>query len=107
MVREITALADKANEWIAIEKPWQVAKEQGACVLLHEISTLALNLFRILTIYLKPIMPELAARVEDFLQIKPLQWQDITTPLLNHEIKPFSPLLTRIEEKQIEQWLVK
>ncbi len=107
VVREITALADKANEWIAIEKPWQVAKEQGACVLLHEISTLALNLFRILTIYLKPIMPELAARVEDFLQIKPLQWQDITTPLLNHEIKPFSPLLTRIEEKQIEQWLVK
>lgn len=104
-VREIMALADKANEWIALEKPWQIAKEQGGCQALHEIATTSLNLFKILTIYLKPILPQLALAVENFLQIAPLQWQDIPTPLLSHTIKAFKPLMTRVEATQIADWI--
>lgn len=104
-IREITALADKANEWIAAEKPWQIAKEHGSAVALHEIATTALNLFRILIIYLKPVLPQLALSVEDFLQIKPLKWQDIHTPLLAYTVKPFTPLMTRIELTQIMDWI--
>lgn len=105
VLREVTALADKANEWIAEQKPWQMAKEHGGTVALQESATLALNLFRILIIYLKPVLPQLALAVEDFLQIAPLQWEDINTPLLNHTIKSFTPLMTRIEESQIAEWI--
>ncbi|MCD6044982.1 MAG: methionine--tRNA ligase [Gammaproteobacteria bacterium] len=105
VLREVTALADKANEWIAEKKPWQIAKEQGGSEELKEIATSALNLFRILIIYLKPVLPQLALSVESFLQIAPLQWQDINTPLLAHSIKSFTPLMTRIEEKQITEWV--
>ncbi len=104
-IREITALADKANEWIAVEKPWQIAKEQGGVLLLQEIASTALNLFRILIVYLKPILPRLAVSVENFLEIPPLKWQDIETPLLKHQIKTFSPLMTRIESTQIAEWI--
>jgi methionyl-tRNA synthetase len=105
VMREITALADRANEWIAVEKPWQIAKEHGGSEALHEIATTALNLFRILMIYLKPVLPQLALSVEDFLKIEPLKWQDIHTPLLAHTIKPFAPLMTRIEATQIADWI--
>jgi methionyl-tRNA synthetase len=105
VLREVTALADKANEWIAERKPWQMAKEHGGSEELKEVATSALNLFRILTIYLKPVLPKLALSVEDFLQIAPLQWNDINTPLLAHTIKPFTPLMTRIEENQIAEWI--
>lgn len=105
VLREVTALADKANEWIADKKPWQIAKEQGGCEELKEIATTALNLFRILIIYLKPVLPQLALSVKDFLQIAPLQWTDINTPLLSHTIKPFTPLMMRIEESQIAEWI--
>ena len=105
VLREVTALADKANEWIAEKKPWQIAKEHGGSEELKEVASLALNLFRILIIYLKPVLPKLALSVEDFLQIMPLQWGDINTPLLAHTIKPFTPLMTRIEEIQIAEWV--
>ena len=105
VLREVTALADKANEWIAERKPWQMAKEHGGSEELKEVATLALNLFRILIIYLKPVLPKLALSVEDFLQIAPLQWNDINTPLLAHTVKPFTALMTRIEENQIAEWI--
>jgi methionyl-tRNA synthetase len=105
VLREVAALADKANEWIAQKKPWQMAKEHGGSEELKEVATLALNLFRILIIYLKPVLPKLALSVEDFLKIVPLQWLDIETPLLAHTIKPFTPLMTRIEESQIVEWI--
>ncbi len=105
VLREVTALADKANEWIAEKKPWQMAKEQGGSEELKEVATLALNLFRILIIYLKPVLPQLALAVEDFLQIAPCQWADINTPLVAHTIKPFTPLMIRIEESQIAEWI--
>ncbi len=105
VLREVTALADKANEWIAEKKPWQMAKEQGGSEDLKEVATLALNLFRVLIIYLKPVLPQLALSVENFLQIEPLQWSNLNTPLLDHTIKPFTPLMIRIEESQIAEWL--
>jgi methionyl-tRNA synthetase len=63
---------------------------------------MGINLFRLLMIYLKPILPETAKHVEEFLNITPLTWQDKNTALLNHRINEFKPLITRIDPKQIE-----
>ncbi len=105
VIREVSALADKANQWIAEEKPWQIAKEEGACLRLQEISSLALELFRLLILYLKPILPRLALAVETFLRIPALEWQDAEIFLGAHEIETFQPLMKRIELADIEPWI--
>jgi methionyl-tRNA synthetase len=63
---------------------------------------MGINLFRVLMIYLKPVLPHTAQQVESFLNIPALQWQDKNTPLLNHCINPFQPMINRIDSKQIE-----
>jgi len=68
----------------------------------QDVCTLGLNLFRVLMIYLKPILPATAKQVEHFLNIAPLQWQDKNQALLNHTIREFQPLITRVDPKQIE-----
>ncbi|KOR27514.1 hypothetical protein TI05_18845 [Achromatium sp. WMS3] len=62
---------------------------------------MGLNLFRVLLGYLRPILPAIAIASEDFLQIPPLTWDALHSPLLDHTIKPFKPLLTRITPVQI------
>jgi methionyl-tRNA synthetase len=104
-VRVIMALADEANEHINETRPWELAKDESRQQRLHELCTTHLNLFRLLTLYLKPILPKLAAQVETFLNIAPLQWADAGHILLDHGINPYQHLAKRIESAQIEAML--
>jgi len=99
-VREIMALADEANRYIDDKKPWTLIKSTEHMTEAHEVCSVGLNLFRVLMTYLKPIIPTLATEVEDFLQCK-LTWEGRQKPLVNHAIKPFKPLLQRIEQQQV------
>ena len=101
-MRSIMKLADKANQYIDEKKPWQLAKEEGKMQEVHEITSLAINLFRVLMTYLKPVLPEMAEKSEAFLNVDSLNWDDMKSPLLGHRINKFKPLMTRIEDEQIE-----
>ncbi|AEI74980.1 methionyl-tRNA synthetase [Candidatus Moranella endobia PCIT] len=100
-IREIMTLADLANRYIAEQAPWVVAKQAGREVDLQAICSMGIQLFRLLMIYLKPILPSLAARVEVFLD-SPLTWRSVSIPLVSHRIRPFKVLFSRIEPSQIE-----
>jgi methionyl-tRNA synthetase len=100
-VREIMALADKANAFVDEMKPWVLARDPGQKALLHQVCTTSLNLFRLLTIYLKPVMPLLAANVEKFLNVAPFAWSDSATLLTGHVINPYQHLAARIDPKQV------
>jgi len=100
-VREIMALADRANQYIDEQAPWVVAKQPGREADLQGICTQGLNLFRLLIGWLKPILPGTAADSEAFLQVAPLTWADLAQPLLDHEIARFKPLMTRVEPAQV------
>jgi methionyl-tRNA synthetase len=104
-VREIMALADKANQYIDERKPWVVAKQEGKDAELQAICSDGLNLFRLLIGYLRPILPGTAEMAEGFLQIDPLSWEQLATPLRGHGIGKFTPLMTRVDPKQIEAML--
>jgi len=104
-VRQIMALADKANQYIAERQPWVIAKENRQSPDVQAICTTGINLFRILVIYLKPILPEIAEKVESFLKVDPLQWQDSTSLLTNHAIDKFKPLMTRVETDKVDQMI--
>ncbi|SDA55756.1 methionyl-tRNA synthetase [Pseudomonas sp. NFPP33] len=101
-MREIMALADRANAWIADKAPWALNKVEGKQAEVQEICALGINLFRQLVIMLKPVLPKLAADAEAFLNVKPQTWADLSLPLANHQFNPFNPLLTRIEPAKIE-----
>ena len=101
-MRSIMKLADKANQYIDEKKPWQLAKEEGKAQEVHEVTSLAINLFRVLMTYLKPVLPEMAKSSEEFLNIDSLNWDDIESPLTSHHINKFKPLMTRIEDEQLE-----
>jgi len=100
-VREIMTLADKANAFVDEMKPWVLARDPAQKELLHEVCTTSLNLFRLLTLYLKPVMPQLAGEVEEFLNIAPLAWADAGTLLTGHTIHPYQHLAARVDPKQI------
>ncbi|WED22650.1 methionine--tRNA ligase [Vibrio sp. JC009] len=100
-IREITALADKANQYVDEKAPWVVAKEEGKDKELQDICSVGINLFRVLMTYLKPVMPELATRTEAFLN-QELSWEGIASPLTDHEITKFKALFNRIDPKKVE-----
>jgi len=102
-IRLIMSLADKANQYIADKEPWAIAKENPEDPQVQSICATGINLFRVLVIYLKPILPELASKVESFLKIEPLSWQDAQQVLTNHAIDKFKPLMTRVETDKVEQ----
>ncbi len=104
-IRRIMALADMANEFINETRPWEVAKQEGGEQRLHELCTANINMFRLLTLYLKPVLPQLAAKVEDFLNIEPLDWSSSKNLLLDHLINRYQHLAKRIEQKQIDAML--
>lgn len=101
-IRDVMALADRANQYIDAAKPWVLVRNDDTRDQVQSICTQGLNLFRLLMIYLKPVLPKTAGNVELFLNVPPLKWEDAGQPLLNHRINRFKPLLTRIEDKQIE-----
>jgi methionyl-tRNA synthetase len=83
-------------------KPWVLAKEAGKEDEVQAICSMGINLFRVLIAYLKPVLPRTAEQAEAFLNIEPLQWSDIATPLLGHQINKFKPLMTRIEQDKLD-----
>ena len=101
-LREIMHLTDTANQYVNDHKPWELAKQPGQEALLHEVCSVSLNLFRLLTVYLKPVLPKLAADIEQFLDIAPLTWADAATLLTDHAINPYRHLMTRVEQQQID-----
>lgn len=100
-IREITALADKANQYVDEKAPWVLAKQEGKDQELQDVCSVGINLFKALMTYLKPVMPELAARSEAFLN-QELSWDSLSTPLVSHEITKFKALFNRIDPKNIE-----
>lgn len=100
-IREITALADKANQYVDEKAPWVIAKQDGKDQELQDVCSMGLNLFRVLMTYLKPVMPMLTQRSEAFLN-QELTWEALATPLMSHKITPFKALFNRIDSKQIE-----
>lgn len=101
-MRTIMSLADRANQYIDEQQPWVIAKEEGKDEQLHAICTMGINMFRALISYLKPVLPVTAAKAEVFLNAGELSWDDVKTPLLNHEINKFKPLMTRVEQASID-----
>jgi methionyl-tRNA synthetase len=101
-MREIMALADRANAWIADKAPWSLAKQDGKQDEVQAICAQGINLFRSLVIFLKPVLPQLAADAEAFLNVAPLCWDDHATRLENHRLEAFKPLMSRIEPAKIE-----
>jgi methionyl-tRNA synthetase len=106
-IRQVMFLADRVNQYVDEQKPWEIAKEAGQDAALQWFCTLYLELFRILTIYLKPVLPKVAEEVEAFLALpKPLVWEDVATPLKpGHKVLPYRHLVSRIDPKQIDQLL--
>jgi methionyl-tRNA synthetase len=101
-IRLIMSLADKANQYIADKTPWVLAKENPQALEVQNICSTGLNLFRLLIIYLKPVLPNLANQVEEFLNVSALQWQDAESLLLDHQINKFKPLMTRVESTKVD-----
>lgn len=101
-LREIMKLTDAANAYVAEAAPWVVAKDDSKAAELHAICSNALEMFRLLTIYLKPVLPNIAAAVEAFLNVQPLQWADVTQGLDAQTIQPYNHMVTRLDGKQIE-----
>jgi methionyl-tRNA synthetase len=101
-VREIMALADLANQYIDERKPWVLAKQPDSDIAVQAVCSQGLNLFRLLIILLKPIVPAVAARAESFLQVPPLSFADLDEPLIGHRVATFQPLLTRVERSAVD-----
>jgi len=103
-LREIMALADLANQFVDEQKPWELSKQPGAEAKLAQVCAVAINLFRVLTVYLKPVLPQLAAQAERFLNVSSLQWSDAGRPLARgHRINEYRHLLNRVEEQQLDR----
>jgi methionyl-tRNA synthetase len=103
-IREIMALTDGANQYVDSVKPWELAKQEGKDTELHAACSNALNLFRLLTVLLKPILPAVAEKIEAFMNLAPLTWADSQTLLAaGHVINAYSHLMTRVDPKQIEK----
>ena len=101
-MKEIMTLADKANQYVDKMEPWVLIKDEKNLELVHKVCSTALNLFRILTIMIEPVTPKLSKKSFNFLNEEPC-WDDIKKSLLDHKINSFEPLLTRIEDDQINQ----
>ena len=102
-LREIMALADKVNEFVDQHKPWELAKQEGMDAALHDVCSVCIEAFRLLTIYLKPVLPALAAQVEAFLKVEPLQWSDTARALGAHTIGAYQHLMQRVDLAKVEQ----
>ncbi len=104
-MREIMALADLANQYVDEKEPWVVAKQEGKDTELQNICSVGINLFKVIITYLKPVLPVTAEKAEVFLNVEPLNWSTLESPLLNHKINKFKPLMTRVEKEKIEKMI--
>ena len=101
--REIMLLCDKVNSYVDANKPWELAKKEGMDARLHDVCTTCIEAFRILTIYLSPILPGVAAEVANFLIVPPERFADVVKPLgAGHQIGVYQHLMQRVDPKQLE-----
>ena len=97
------ALADRVNGYVDANKPWELAKKEGMEARLHDVCTVCIEAFRLLTLYLKPVLPVLALNVEAFLAIAPLTWADAAQPLAaGHVIGDYKHLMQRVDAKVLD-----
>ena len=101
-LREVMLLADRVNEFVDRHKPWELAKREGMDAALHDVCSVCIEAFRVLTIYLKPVLPALAARVEAFLQVPAMQWSDAQRALGHHTIGAYSHLMQRVDPAKLQ-----
>jgi methionyl-tRNA synthetase len=104
-MREIMALADKANQYIDQHKPWLLAKDPARAADVHAVCTQAINMFRVLAVLLKPVLPQLVSKAEVFLNSNELTWDDVQRPLLGTKIGTYEPLATRIDPAAVKNLL--
>jgi methionyl-tRNA synthetase len=107
-LREVMALADRVNAYVDTHKPWELARRAGMDAALHDVCSVCVEAFRVLTVYLKPVLPALAAQVEDFLQVPPLQWADAARSIGHggpHRIGPWKHLMQRVDAGQLDALL--
>ncbi|NMM27726.1 MAG: methionine--tRNA ligase [Glaciimonas sp.] len=96
--------ADIVNAYVDANKPWELAKDPAHSAALHEVCSRLMEAFRILSIYLKPVLPELVQQVESMLNLQPLQWADVNVPMLHgHRIKPYTHLMQRVDPKMLDE----
>jgi methionyl-tRNA synthetase len=100
-IREIMALADSANEYIAAQEPWKLNKDPDQKQKVQDICSLGINMFRVILTYLKPVLPAMAEAGEAFLNDS-LSWESVNQPLVEHQINPFKPLMQRIEKERVD-----
>jgi len=100
-IRDIMALADRANQYIDEKAPWVIAKQAGREQELHDVCSVALNLFRVLITYLKPVLPIMAGKSEEFLNCGELTWNSRINPLVGHHIGAFKPLMVRVDPEKV------
>ena len=104
-IRTIMEGAARVNQYIDAQKPWILAKDPETAQSVQDVCSMGLNLFRVLMTYLKPVLPEMAAAAEQFLNCEPLMWNSIDQPLLDHKINAFIPLMVRVEQAKIDALL--
>ncbi|QWE17112.1 methionine--tRNA ligase [Polynucleobacter sp. AP-Nino-20-G2] len=105
-LRSIMELADKVNAFVDENKPWEIAKDPEREAELQRVCSVTLEAFRLLSLYLKPVLPQVTAGVEEFLSIPAMGWNDVKIPLSSQTpIKPYKHLMTRVEAPQIEALL--
>jgi methionyl-tRNA synthetase len=100
-IRDIMALADKANQYIDAKAPWVLAKDDSKQQETLDVCSMGINLFRVLMHYLAPVLPQMAKEVEAFLNCE-LRWDNYQQPLLNHEIQPFKALMQRVDPVKVQ-----
>jgi methionyl-tRNA synthetase len=101
-LREIMGLADRVNEYVDQHKPWELAKQAGQDAVLHDVCSVCIEAFRVLTIYLKPVLPALAAQVEAFLRVAPLDFADVARAIGGHRIGDYKHLMQRVDPKLLD-----
>jgi methionyl-tRNA synthetase len=105
VLREVMLLADHVNEYVDRHKPWELAKQPGLDAALQDVCSVCIEAFRVLTVYLKPVMPALAAQVEAFLKVEPLDWHDAARALGAHTIGAYQHLMQRVDPMQVDALL--
>lgn len=102
-LREVMLLADRVNEYVDQNKPWELAKKPEQATHLHDVCSVCIEAFRVLTIYLKPVLPALAAQVEAFLKVGPMDFADAARSLGGHTIGEYKHLMQRVDPALLEQ----
>lgn len=105
-IREILQCAERVNQYIDLHKPWVLIKNKDCLTEVQGICTLGLNLFRLLITYLKPVLPIMGEAAEKFLNCGSMTWENCESPLLNHKINNFSPLMQRVTKEKVETMLL-